>query len=75
MLPEMSAALEYWRTCNGDKTKWAAFEAYQLNGADSPVVIVKVGHRGFDGEKLRKLITRKFYWDGTKVETLDYVHP
>jgi hypothetical protein len=74
MLPEMSAALEYWRACNDDMAKWATFEAYKLSDAHDPVITVKVGHRGFDGEKLKELIIRKFYWNGTKVETLDYVH-
>jgi hypothetical protein len=76
-LPEIEAALEYWREINSRANKWATFEA--INFSPGLVIRVKVGytfHKGTKKEfKEEAYKTRSFYVtpDG-EVSFVDIVH-
>jgi hypothetical protein len=62
MLPEVEAALEYWRETNQNPVRWGRFEAVYENILR---IRVHVGSRDMiTGEKYYPLVTRD-YWRET----------
>ena len=72
MLPEVEAALNYFKETNAKPNCWAAFEG--LNTESGLFIRVKVGVIRHDGQKEVAFKTRIFYSAAGKADYLDLVH-